>query len=455
MAEHEGITVFEGKNGKQRYQARVWYERKFITSRTFDSLALAREFRKRKLEEAIKGTALPASERRKQRKLEADLDRSMRDWASLYIEANARKLDTNPSKHGKSRLLEYELVGRLLGGLTMRDFSGQTGGELIEKLTDDWRFMHFVRGSKAGAPAHIPGKPIADQTLRLRLSALDRLIAHAMGKLPKELNYVGPQKPEDYVLPPAHSRKRERLPSLDEFAALLKHFGTDSDMGEFLRVIDETGCRLSEIGTLHGNRVEFHGADGHVLGGTLTLQQHKTSKHTGPRKVPLSRYAAQVLQARKTRFGDGLLFPDLPGAAAEIGKAFDKACTALKIEGLQIKDFRREFITRNLRTVPALELMRVHGQTSCIDLNQLSMAERRTIASVGHTRVKTALGYVTPELESMAQAFTANSRWPAVTTLLDPSSQVAASREEAAALEREMGELLARMRKLGMTTATA
>lgn len=455
MAEHKGITVIEKAGGKKSYQVRVYYKRQFIASTTVDSLALAREFKKRTLEAAIRGTALPACERREQRKLAATLDRPMRDWAALYTEANTRKLDTNRSKHGKSRLQEYELVGRLLGDLTMRDFAGQAGGKRIEQLAMDWRFMHFVRGCKAGAPVHTPGKPIADQTLRLRLSALDRLIAYAMDEMPEALNFVGPKKPTDYAPPPAHSQKRDRLPTREEFAALLKHFGVDSDMGEFLRVIDESGCRLSEISTLRGDCIEFHGAEGHVLGGTLTLQRHKTAKRVGTRKVPLSRYAAQVLQARKAQFGDGALFPGLPGAADDIAKAFDKACAALKSDGLQIKDFRREFISRNLRTVPALELMSVFGQSSCIELSQLSTAERHTQNTVGHTRATTTLGYVTPELRGMAQAFTANSRWPAVAALLNPASQAAAASEEVAVLEREMGELLARMRKLGMTTATA
>ena len=42
---HEGIKEIEGKNGKKRYQAQVWYDRKFITSKTFDSLALAQIFK--------------------------------------------------------------------------------------------------------------------------------------------------------------------------------------------------------------------------------------------------------------------------------------------------------------------------------------------------------------------------------------------------------------------------
>lgn len=201
MAGQEGIKVVEGKNGKTRYQAQVWYDRKFITSRTFDSIALARAFRTTKLEEAVKGALRPAGERREQRKLEADLGRPMCEWAALYIKAN-------PAKHGENRLCEYDQVGRLLGDRTMRDFSGKAGGKLIAQLAAEWRFMRFVRGKRDGAPYHAPNKPIEAQTLRLRLSALDRLIAYAMDQMPEALGYVGPQKPMDYTAPAAHGCPR-------------------------------------------------------------------------------------------------------------------------------------------------------------------------------------------------------------------------------------------------------
>lgn len=446
MAGQEGIKVIKGKNGKTRYQAQVWYDRKFITSKTFDSIALARAFRTTKLEEAVKGTLLPAAGRREQRKLEAALCRPMHEWAELYVKAN-------PDKLGDNRLYEYDQVGRLLGDRTMRDFSGRAGGKLIAQLGAEWQYMRFVRGKRDGKPYHAPNNPIEDQTLRLRLSALDSLIGYAMGELPDTLRYVGPEKPRRYAPPPAHANKRKRLPSIDEFAALLKHFGIDSGLGEFLRVIEETGCRLSEVSLAQGASTVFYGAAGHVLGGVLTLHQHKTVAHVGPREIPLSRYAAQILRARKSRFGDGPLFPDLP-VPNEVCKAFDAACTALDISNLQTKDFRREFITRNVRVVPALELMSVVGQTSLIDIKKLSAAERQTQNAVGHARATTTQGYVTPELQAMAQAFTGSSRWPAVASLLCPAEPAESKAStDSASLERELQDVLARMKSLGLSTA--
>lgn len=443
---HEGIKETEGKNGKKRYQAQVWYDRKFITSRTFDSLAQAKMFRKTKLEEAIGGILRPAGERREQRKLEADLSRPMSEWASLYVKANT-------AGHGDNRLYEYDQVGRLLDRRTLRDFSGKAGGQLISQFKAQWRFIRFTKGTR-GEPIHTPDNPVSDQTLRLRLSALDRLIDYAMEQLPDEVSYIGPRKPNDYAPPPAHSNKRSRLPSLEEYAALLTHFGVDSDMGEFLKVIDETGCRLSEVSKASGERVTFHGATGHVLGGVLTLYQHKTVATVGTRHIPLSRYAAQVLHARKVKFGDGALFPGLP-APNDICKDFDKASTDLGFADLQIKDFRRGFITRNVRAMSALELMSVVGQSSLIDMAGLSPEERRAQSAVGHTNAKTTLGYVTPERQRMAQAFTATSRWPTVASHLQPCGTAsAASPTASATLERELSQLLARMRDLGLTAAT-
>ena len=442
VAEHKGINTVQGTNGKTRYQAVVWYERKFITSKTFDSLAQAKLFRETKLKEAIAKDLLPASERRKKRELEADLNRPMLDWAAKYIKAN-------PGEHGKNRLYEYDQVGRLLGKRTLRDFAGKAGGQLIVELGKRWRFIQFTRGTR-GEPIHTPDDPISDQTLRLRLSAMDRLIAFAIEELPDGVEYVAPRKPKDYTPPPAHSNKRTRLPDVEEFAALVRHFGPATDLAEFLQVVDETGCRLSEVSLVCGDQLSFFGVGGQVLGGVLTLHRHKTSARVGTRQVPLSRHAALVLHARKAKFGDGALFPGLP-ASNDICKDFDDACTALRIDDLQIKDFRRAFITRNVRAVSSLELVRVVGQSSLIDLKNLSPEERRTQNAVGHTDARTTLGYVTPEHQAMAQAFTATSRWPAVARALQSKpGETAVPPVSQGAFERELADLMNRMRSQGM-----
>lgn len=446
MAEHKGINKVEGTNGKTRYQAVVWYERKFITSKTFDSLAQAKLFKEAKLKEAIAGTLRPARERREKRELEADLNRPMLDWAAKYIEAYA-------GKHGGNRLYEYDQVGRLLGKRTLQDFAGKAGGQLIVQLGEQWRFARFTRGTRV-EHIHTPDDPISDQTLRLRLSALDRLIAYAAEQLPDGVEYVGPKKPKDYAPPPAHGNKRTRLPTVEEFTALVRRVGPASDFADFLQVVDETGCRLSEVSLARGDQLSFFGVGGQVLGGVLTLHRHKTSARVGTRQVPLSRHAALVLHARKAKFGDGALFPGLPGSN-DICKDFDDACNALRIDDLQIKDFRRAFITRNVRAVSSLELVSVVGQSSLIDLKDLSPQERRTQNAVGHTDARTTLGYVTPEHQAMAQAFTATSRWPTVASALQAKlGEPVIAPAPLGAFERELADLMARARSQGVVLPT-
>jgi hypothetical protein len=286
---HKGIKTVKGKNGKTRYQAVVWYDRQFIASKTFDSLSLAKSYRDSKLAEAVKGSALPAAERRKQHELEAMLSRTMRDWSTEYIKAYA-------AKHGGNRLYEYDQAGRQLGKRTLQAFAGKAGGQLIVQLGELWRFVRFTRGTRV-EPLHTPGDPISDQTLRLRLSALDRLIGFAEEQLPDGVDYTGPKKPKDYASPPARGNKRTRLPTVEEFTALVRHVGPAGDFADFLQVLDETGCRLSEVSLACGEQLSLFGVGGQVLGGVLTLHRHKTSARVAPRQVPLSRHAAMVLHA--------------------------------------------------------------------------------------------------------------------------------------------------------------
>lgn len=448
MAVDYTIKEKKGSNGKVRYQAQVWFEGKFITSKTFASRALAVEYKKQKLKEAASGALKSAKERKAQRTNEAMLDRSMAEWARLYVEAHSRE-------HSGKRLAEYDLVGRLLEGKSLRAFSGKAGGELIARLAEEWRYTRLPRSRAPGAQCSSDA-PISDQTLRLRLSALDRLIRFAISKLPEAVDFRGPTKPFGFKLPPAHRTKRARQPSDSEYAALLKYFGANSDMGHLLRLLDETGCRLSEVSQACGSAVVLFGIAGQLLGGALILHKHKTAAAVGSRVVPLSRHAAEVVYARKTLHGDGALFPAWKGSD-EICKKFDEARRALSIEDLVAKDFRRAFINRNVRNVPAVEMLHVVGNSSLIDKKQLSDGERTVQAAVGHTSLETTLGYVTPEHQRLAQVFTQTSRWPRMVQLIaspEDAGSASTSFEETLDLERELAKLLARMAHVGLITKT-
>ena len=96
--------------------------------------------------------------------------------------------------------------------------------------------------------------------------------------------------------------------------------------------------------------------------------------------------------------------------------------------------------------------MSVVGQSSLIDMSALGPQERLVQNAVGHANAKTTLGYVTPEQQAMAQAFTASSRWPTVMNIVQPCGEAnPTSPAVSAALERELSRVLARMKNLGMT----
>lgn len=395
--------------GKQRYQARVYYRRQFIASGVFDTVPLARVFYKTTYEAAVRGEAEPAADRRQQRQAESTLDQPMSEWAAKFVQSNPLSLT-------KGRLNEYLLVGRLLGNLKLRDFQGKAGGQLIQELHEKWRFMHFKRGMR-DKPEYKPHDEISPQSLRLRLSALEVLIKFSADKLPDSVKWEAPIKPFGYKQPPAHRDPRTRLPSDEEFTKLLHHFGVGSDMGEFLQIIDETGCRLSEIRKARKKDIKLFNLDGNVGGGVLELLHHKTEKNVGKRDVPLSRHAAEILEHRIETYGDGPLFSGL-SSTKSLGKDLKAACTELGIDGLQIKDFRRAFITRSASVLSSLERAKIFGASSLIDSQRLDSASEAVKVAVGHSRLSTTLGYFVPDVEKIAVLLTKASRWSQISAML-------------------------------------
>ncbi|MEP6502180.1 MAG: hypothetical protein ABJD97_02535 [Betaproteobacteria bacterium] len=447
MATPVNIKEKAAANGKIKYQAIVWYNNAFIASKTFDSRPLAAQFYTRTYEQAVSGKAKPASERRADRKVSESVDRSMSSWAELYIEKHGKD-------HGDTRVSDYAIVGRLLKGRKLSHFSGKAGGQLIRDLAEEWRFIRLPRTKKEGARCS-SNKPIADQTLRLRLTALSRLIAFAASNVPEAAGFQAPVKAFGFELPKAHGIKRTRQPSDAEYARILDRVGRESALGHFLRVVDDTGCRLGEVRSAQGKDVQFFGVAGQVLGGVLKLNAHKTVKRVGARDVPLSLYAAQVLHARKQLYGERSLFPELKNTG-DVCDAFDDVCTALEIEALQIKDFRRAFINRNVATVSSAELIHVVGKTSLLEEKARSQRESDTLAAVGHTSLSTMVGYVTPHMQSLSQVFTGTSRWSRVaeSSAGQHKSGGIPGVGEMAAAHREVIEAIAKLKRLGLMTTS-
>ncbi len=418
-------------------------------SKTFDTAKLARQFKERALEQVVRGELQPANVRAEQRRTHSDLDQSMTHWATLYVEEIT---------HGSSRLSDYKLVGQLLADKTLRDFGGKAGAQLVEGLAQSWRLDRQPR-TKVARPADAPPpKPLSDQTIRLRLTALMRLIKFAKAKLPAGAAFEMPAMDElfEFKLPPARSTPREREPLDDEAALLLEHFGVDSDFGHFLRAIDETGCRLGEIRSAEGHQLSIFTVAGQVVGGYLTLTHHKTCGKIGIRKVPLSLFAAQILHARKLRYGDGRLFPSL-GSTDKVCKEFDSACTALGLSDLLIKDYRRAFINRNKYCVAHVDMVNIVGQSSLLDAENVTPSEQNVLEAVGHVGIGTTSGYANPRLADLANVFTRTSRWTRISTWVPGAHAksavtAAVAAPDVAALQRTLTETLARLAQAGVTT---
>lgn len=429
-------VVIDGK-GKTKYQAQVWFKGQFICSGTFDSKAQAREYHKQSLLNVVKETLASASERREQRVLSEGLHRSMQEWAKLYTEHPEHPLN-------KNRKTEYLLVGRLTARYTLKDFQGNSGLKLLVDLKHLW----FAGRELSSQPE--PGAPIrqlSPNTIRLRLTALRKVIKFAASQLPDEVAFK-PIPYSELKLPGAHVAPRARLPKDSEYSRLIRHFGRDSDMTEFLESVDETGCRLSEITGATKADIEFYWVSEQLVGGCLTLEKHKTQhKVAKPRYVPLSLFAAEIFHRRCQKHDAGSLFPSLKSNDA-VCKQFDSACSTLGINDLLVKDFRRAFINRNKNQagLSTWDLMSVVGESSA--LKKTTAAEKRVQDAVGHEDAGTTAGYSVADMREMSEVFTRTSRLLRV--LADSSPAASPAGSNAASIQEKIAALLAEARALTM-----
>lgn len=445
MANATTVKAKKSKTGKTKFQAQVWHKGVFYASKTFDIESLARAYKEKTLLDIVRGDLQSAAVRAEARVVDAALHRPMTHWADLYAQKNL---------HGGSRAYDYTLVGKLLADKTLKDFDGRAGAQLIEKLTEVWRLDRRPRSARPRPENALPIDPLKPNTVRLRLTALMRLIRFAKASLPDTVAFKMPAMDElfEFALPPAHSQPRKRMTEDAELARLLEHFGSESDQAHFLRVIDETGCRLGEVRLCKGSDVNFFTVAGTVVGGYLTLTKHKTSDDVGTREVPLSLFAAQILHDRKLRHGDGALFPGL-GTKDRLCKAFEAACSSLGIKNLLIKDGRRAFINRNKGGIGVMDMVKVVGESTLLCDKDATPSERNVQEAVGHTNISTTGAYSQPRLAELAQIFTKTSRWWRVAALLQPPSKSAAEIEtiDVSALKRALTDTLAMLARAGVT----
>lgn len=401
-------------NGKRKFQAQVWYDNKFYGSKTFDSPALAAAWHDRQYKQAVLGTILPVAQARARKEAQAALDDTLEVWAERYL------ADIG-TRHSAKRRYDYSLVGSLLRTVKLREFSGKNGSRKIQELATQWRHDRRPRRQPGvdESARDRPQRPLSSNTVRLRLSALMRLLRFAKMRLPDEVQFVVPNLKEDlfeFKMPPAHEAPRQRIPSDEEFARLLVALESRPDVSDLLQITDECGNRLSEIRTADSSNVSFCFDGETLIGGVVLLRQHKTQGSEGDRSLVLSRHAARVVHARIQRQGDGPLFPSL-----EMEHAVDAniaACKSAGIEDLQYKDFRRGLINRARGTVPDLTLMKLGLLEVPKDRASLSQEDQQLLKLVGHRRPQTTVGYTTVELQEACGLLNQVSRMSRVLDLV-------------------------------------
>lgn len=409
------IKTVTNKQGKTKYQAQLWHMGQFYGSKMFDTKVLAKSWHDAQLKKIARGELLPAHERRIQREAEAGLDESMEVWSQRYLSGPG-------ATHSVSRRYDYQLVGSLLADTPLRAFSGRNGSLLVERLSRAWKCDRRPRRKHAAgqAEAHTAARPLGSNSVRLRLSALMRLLRFARQSLPPAAVFEMPRLKEDlfeFKMPAAHGAPRKRIPSDDEYASLLIELERHPAVRDLLEVMDDIGCRLSEIRTAQASQLHLLYEGEALVGGVLTLSQHKTLEDVGERLIPLSEHAARVLGMRSARQADGALFPGLTKDQAL--DRFGSACKRADIEALQYKDFRRGFINRAKGQVPDLDMMKMGLLPAGTDRGDLSEASRLVLKVVGHTRVSTTVGYTMLELRSLCAALTRVSRRQRVQSIID------------------------------------
>jgi integrase len=428
------IKPIPSKNGKTRFKAQVWYGGQYFKSETFDHKHLAEQWYLRTLQAAIAG-ALATPKARKADKAqeamaaaarsvtEAALLQNLPEIAQRFVQDQA---SWRSGKLGKTRNQEIQRVARyaqeILVDVAIKDFHGSGGVALIKKLTPELYWVRRSRTGKGRGASSKPSsrcKPLSDQSVRLLLTALFKLLRYARRCLPEDVAFAVPdmdsEKEFGWALPPAHCKPRKRISEDRELAAILHAAGPDSALGVLIQILDETGCRLGEVGNACGSQLTFfHDEKGRLLGGSLELLTHKTFHKTlEKRDVPLSAVAAELLQDRKKLHGNGPLFPTFHGSD-DVCRQFAAACEAAGVLNLVTKDLRRGFLNRNKYMVSELDMRKVFGDSPELDRDEPDEQTKAVKAAMGHKRLSTTKGYVVPHLEKLAVRFTATSRHTAV-----------------------------------------
>lgn len=418
------------KNGKTKFQAQVWYAGQFFGSKTFDQKHLAQQWQDLNLKAAEAGSLVSPASRKAQRAEEvtaakaksardAALQQTLSQIATRLVEDQAQ---WRSGKLGKKRNEEIKLAARyaeeILGPVPIQDFHGAEGVERIKRLAPELYWVRRCRRGKgrgASSKPTTPSKPLADQTVRLLLTALAKLLRYARKCIPADVPFDVPNMESDqefgWALPPAHGKPRTRIVEDAELAAVLRAAGQESPLGVLLQILDETGCRLGEVSSAYGSQLTFfHDESGVLFGGSLHLFSHKTMHKTHEeRDVPLSAAAAKLFLDRKNLHGNGPLFPSFRDSS-DICKQLEAVCERAQVRDLASKDLRRGFLNRNKYSTSELDMRKIFGDSAELNLEETHDGTKAVQDAFGHKKLSTTKGYVVPHLQKLAVRFTATSR---------------------------------------------
>jgi integrase len=421
--------------GKTKYQAIVYFKQEYYGAKSFDDEATAKEWKKRRLTLAANGKIDPVPAKKRQASINQALHRPLAELAEDFLK--------DPDTHvGENRQAEYRLAASLAAPYTLAHFQGREGGQRLREL----------RHGKFAQPTREKGRkrPLASQTVRLRMTALMALIKYGVANLPNNVEFK-PLERGQVKLPHAHESPRTRLPSDREFSGLLTWSGPDSEFATYLHLVDETGGRLSEVAHADRDHIDFFTVDGQVVGGCLRLDKHKTSEKVGVRYVPLSLFAAQCAQRLLAKSSSGRLFEGFRSNDA-ICKLFDAACEAVGIKDLQIKDFRRGFINRNKAAgVSSWDMLQVVGASSLLKTSTKS--EQQVQQAVGHTDASTTATYSVADIRQLSEVFTSTSRFMRVRAAARGVHGAPVAPGAAEELQTRLTGLLAELRALDHSAA--
>jgi integrase len=291
------IKTINLQGGVVRYCVQIQKKGFPYTSKTFRTLADARDWETVMTADMVRGTWVPTKEAERTTLAEA-LTRYMQE--------------VTPSKKGAQR--ETDRIKRWLEHPLAARFLATIRGKDIAEFRDEWR--------KSG---------LAENTIRLEIALLSQVFETAR----KEWGMESLANPCRNIKLPGSSAQRERRLQGDEEARLLEALskGRNPHAVPIVRFAIATAMRQGEILGLKWADVDIKKRVAHLA----------DTKNGESRDVPLSSVALDILNSMPRPIEGGAIFRMTQDGLI---RAFSRACAAAGIEGLRFHDLRHEATSR-------------------------------------------------------------------------------------------------------------